>query len=249
LVQIPGGGVVGWKTTGERMTDQGAKYARKLALLQKRFPHPEGRPWRGSEMEERTRGFVSQSYFSQLGKGKYKRPGLEPLAAIADVMGFPFELWRAEPEQWPRILREREPEGRRVARGTALAEKFEILSEAVPNPRTNEPFTDEEIVERSGGRLTDEDLTKVRAGRAGELTYDKILALSDVFDVSFDYWFEDAGGEKPLLDPEIIEALKSEENHLLLHRTRGLSKAHRNMLLLLAEQLDALEKTGEENGR
>jgi hypothetical protein len=72
------------------------------------------------------------------------------------------------------------------------------------------------------------------------LTYDQILALADVFDVSFDYWFEDAPGT-PVLNADLVEALKEEANVLLLQRTRGLSKAHKNMLLILAEQLQALE--------
>lgn len=231
------------------MTNQGKKYAEKMRLLLERFPNPKtGQPWKGSEIEEATRSFVSQSYFSQFGKGKYKRPGLEYLAAIADVMGFPFELWRAEPEQWPRILHEKKAVGRRVGNGAVVAEKFQVLRRAVLNPRTHEPFTDGEIVGRSLGRLAFEDLAKIRGGDAGDLTYDKVLALSDVFDVSFEYWLEDVGDGGPLLDPEILEALKSEETHRLLHRTRGLSKAHKNMLLILAEQLDALEQ-GEEAAR
>lgn len=223
------------------MSEQGEKVARKLELLLEHFPHPSGRPWRGSEIEAETNGLVSQGYFSSLRNGKFKRPGLEQLAAIADVMGFPFDLWRAEPEQWPGVMEEKRSVGRRAGDAEVVAEKFEVLCGAVMNPRTNRPFTDAEIVERSQGRLSAGDVAMIRTRRAGELTYDQLLALSDVFDVSFDYWFEAAPGT-PLLNAELVEALKEEANVLLLQRTRGLSRAHKDMLLILAEQLQALEE-------
>lgn len=227
------------------MEHQGQGFARKLELLLAQFPHPEGRPWRGTEIEVETKGLVSQQYFSMLRTGKLRRPGLEQLAAVADVMGFPFELWRAEPEQWSRILDERSTRDRQFQNGKELARKFEVVRSAIMNPRTNQPFTDEEIVRRSNGLLTLDDVRAIQSGKGGALTYDQILALSDVFDVSFEYWTEPIEGDKPLLDAETLEALRSESSQLLLHRSRNLSKAHKNMLLIIAEQLAKAEQEGE----
>jgi hypothetical protein len=47
------------------------------------------------------------------------------------------------------------------------------------------------------------------------------------------------------VNQEIVEALRNEDNRLLLHRSLGLSKDQKDMLLVLMEQL---EKRDEEEG-
>lgn len=59
------------------------------------------------EIERETGGEVSSSWLSAFRRGKTKKPGMRMLDLIAQAMGFPFELWLTEPEEWPRILRER----------------------------------------------------------------------------------------------------------------------------------------------
>lgn len=234
------------------MAQQGeTSFAEKLQLLLERFLHPEGRPWRGSEIETRTDNFISQQYFSQLLNGARPRPGLRHLAAIADVMGFPFDLWLHEPSQWSRVLEDAgqhaQARRRRAASAAAVARKVNFLVATVPNPRTNRPYTTQELADRSCGRLTTRQVEALLDGDAHGLTYDQFLALSGIFDVAFDFFLEPEGRRPPpLLDAEILDALSSDENLLLLHRTRGLSKAHKDMLLLLAEQLEHIESTGSE---
>lgn len=80
-------------------------YSQKLRLLLEMFPRSDGRAWRGADIERETDGVVSQSYFSQLRNGKYDNPGLYQLAALADAIRFPFDLWLLEPYQWDDLLR------------------------------------------------------------------------------------------------------------------------------------------------
>lgn len=80
------------------------KMARIFGLLLERFVRGDGEPWRAVEIEAATGGEVTSSYVSALRKGKFKRPGIRQLELISEVMGFPFELWRVEPELWDSIL-------------------------------------------------------------------------------------------------------------------------------------------------
>lgn len=79
--------------------------ADKFQLMIERFPRADGEPWSGAEMQRATDGQVTSSYFSGLRKGKWKQPGIRHLSLIADVMGFPFELWRLDPEYWEEEIR------------------------------------------------------------------------------------------------------------------------------------------------
>ena len=227
---------------GGDVPDKGQQFAEKLELLLTMFPRPDGRSWRGSEIASATDGLVSQSYFSQLRNGKYRRPGWEQLAAIADVMGFPFELWRLDPEQWHDILGGEQHGERDVGDGQELAEKLRALVSAVFNPRTGKPYSDQEIAQFSDGRLSEAEVRGLRTGTVGQVTYDQLLALSDVFEVSLEYWRSPTKqGTPPVLDAELMDLLQDEDTKLLMNRTRHLSKSRKNMLLILAEQLQQEE--------
>jgi hypothetical protein len=84
----------------------------------------------------------------------------------------------------------------------------------------------------------------MRSGTLDNPTVEQVLALSEAFDVDPAYWFR-RGKNKPLVNQEIVEALRNEDNRLLLHRSLGLSKDQKDMLLVLMEQL---EKRDEEEG-
>lgn len=232
------------------MTEEsGAKYARKLELLLERFPHPDGRPWRGSEIEDESAGLISQQYFSALRRGRFRKPGYEQLKAIANVMGFPLELWDAEPEQWPRIL-DQHGAGTSTAvssytrsRATSLSQTLSAIRQSVHNPKTSRPFTDEEIADRSGHRLSAEDVRALSAGEFKDPTYDQILALSDVFGVAADYWHTGSYRASPVLDTHLLDILADQQSHTLLRRWGQLSPSHRTMLLNIAREFATFEHT------
>ena len=189
-------------------------------------------------MQEATGGFVNAAYFSNLLAGRIKQPGLDKLKAIAEVMGFPPQLWLEEPERWGGLGHE--PEG--APPGTALKDLLNNLFASVVDERTGEPLTNLEVSRRTAGKVSEAELEAMRSGTLDSPTVEQVLALSEAFDVEPAYWFR-RGKNKPLVDQEIVEALRNEDNRLLLHRSLGLSKDQKDMLLILMEQL---EKRGEE---
>jgi transcriptional regulator with XRE-family HTH domain len=70
--------------------------ALKFEHLLKVFRHPDGRRWTGAELEKATENVATQSYVTNLRKGKTESSGYEKLAAIAKAMGFTLEVWFKE---------------------------------------------------------------------------------------------------------------------------------------------------------
>lgn len=185
-------------------------------------------------MQEATGNFVNAAYFSNLLAGRIKQPGLDKLKAIAEVMGFPTQLWLEDPHRWGELGHEPEssPPGR------ALKDLLNNLFASVVDERTGEPLTNAAVSRRPAGKVGEDELEAMRSGTLDNPTVEQVLALSEAFDVDPAYWFR-RGKNKPLVDQEIVEALRNEDNRLLLHRSLGLSKDQKNMLLVLMEQLDA----------
>lgn len=201
-----------------------------FAQLLELYPHPAGGRWTGPRMQEATGGFVNAAYFSNLLAGRIKQPGLDKLKVIAETMGFPPRLWLEEPEWWS------SPEPQGPPTGTGLKDLLNHLFASVVDGRTGESLTNAEISRRTAGRISETELESMRSGALDNPTVEQILALSEAFDVDPAYWFR-RGRKKPLVDQEIVEALRDEENRLLLHRSLGLSRDQKNMLLVLMEQL------------
>lgn len=201
-----------------------------FAQLLEMYPHPAGGKWTGPRMQEATGGFVNAAYFSNLLAGRIKQPGLDKLKTIAETMGFPPQLWLEEPEWWGG----HEPQG--PSTGAGLKDLLNHLFASVVDERTRELLTNAEVSRRTAGRVSETELESMRSGTLDNPTVEQILALSEAFDVDPAYWFR-RGRKKPLVDQEIIEALRDEENRLLLHRSLGLSRDQKDMLLVLMEQL------------
>lgn len=223
--------------------DQGAQIARRLELLLERFPHPEGRPWKGSEIEQESGGIVSQPYFSALRRGRFRRPGMEQLQAIADVMGFPLELWQADPEDWPRILEQRWPGATEISgvnsEKNSVADSLKSIRRSVLNPQTNEPYTDREIAQQSAGRLTAEDVHQIESGENASPSYDKIVALSEIFNVSTDYWRTGSGRRNVSLDARLLDMLSDPQTRHMLWGWRTLSNRDRDTIVTLIENFES----------
>jgi transcriptional regulator with XRE-family HTH domain len=208
-----------------------------FAQLLEMYPHPEGGKWTGPRMQEATGGFVNAAYFSNLLAGRIKQPGLDKLKAIAEAMGFPPQLWLEEPDSWGRL--EDEPEG--VSPGIALKDLLNNLFTSVSDEHSGEPLTNAEVSRRTAGKVSEAELEAMRSGALDNPTIEQVLALSEAFDVDPAYWLR-RGKHKPLVDQEIVEALRNEENRLLLHRSLGLSRDQKDMLLVLMEQLQNRER-------
>lgn len=259
------GGTIGDASGGPSAgLPNGEEVAKRFVLLLEKFPRGDGEPWRPVEIEEATGHQVSGSYVVALKKGKFKRPGLKQLSLIADVVGFPFELWRTEPEFWDEELKKHKVRGglrgpaqvpggartplRRVPAGEDLGRLVDDLFRNKKNPATDEPYTEEGVAARSRGRLTAEEIRLMRRGEQEEPPPElKLVALSDIFDVPTSYWFS-AGGE-PLahdLDSlmELMQAHKDGQA-LIRHRQQDLSPGEINMLELF---FSALENSRKDRG-
>lgn len=81
-------------------------YGRRFELLLDRFRRPDGYRWSNAELAQASGGTLSPQYLGQLAKGKYRRPGTDRLSAIAEVVGFPVELWFLPTSGWSSALRE-----------------------------------------------------------------------------------------------------------------------------------------------
>ena len=108
--------------------------AQKFETLLERYRRPDGRRWRGQEIDEATGGVVTRSYVTNLRKGRIENPGYEKMRAIAKAMGFAPEVWFEESlgEGWSIA----QAEGSR-----GVAGRLEHLFEVVRNPKTGEPHT------------------------------------------------------------------------------------------------------------
>ena len=209
----------------------GQEVAKRFGLLLEKFPRGDGELWRPVEIEEATGHEVSGSYVVALKKGKFKRPGLKQLSLISDVVGFPFELWRTEPEFWDEELKKHKvrgslrgplslPEGtaaplRRLPAGEDLGKLVDYLFRNRKNPATGEPYTEEEVATNSRGRLSANEVRLMRQGQQKVPPPDlKLVAFSDVFDAPVSHWWSLEGAQLTThhlspTDQVVVEAYRS----------------------------------------
>ncbi len=91
---------------------QGAHVSERFGRLLDLYRKPDGSEWGGQDLEKATGGTVTRSYVSNLRKGRIGSPGLDKLAAIAEAMGFPPQLWFGDTDE-----RSERPGGLRVPLG------------------------------------------------------------------------------------------------------------------------------------
>lgn len=235
--------------SGEKMD-----YTQKFEKLLELFPHPErryadtpaSRSWRMIEIERATDGEVNSSYLSALRRGKTKKPGMRMLDLIAQTMGFPFELWLTDPQQWERILREQGADysstrGEVDSGGdevSSVAELLEQLIATITNRRTGRPFTNSEIAENSGGRLSEDEVSAIRSGEIEEPLRSQLVALCNVFGVDLSYWSGPnrmAGVSQE--DLEDLEKARNSNRKLLLKKSLSLDDNQFDLLMNMADQL------------
>lgn len=205
-------------------------FGERFARLSKQYRRSDGSEWTPTEIQDATSGFVNLSYLSNLQAGRIRKPGLDKLRAIASAMGFPWQLWLEEPDDWERISGEQE------GRGADLAGLLKHLLSVVENFRTGRPFTTREVAQLSEGRLSEEQVKGIRDGEIDNPTFEQVLALSDVFGVDPGYWFA-SRSESAKLDRKTLEALKDPNVQLILQKSLDVSTRDRSMILMLIEHL------------
>ncbi len=201
------------------------RFERLLRLYRK----PDGSEWSPTDIQRATNNFVNLSYVSNLRAGRIRKPGLDKLRAIASAMGFPWELWLEDLEDWDSVARQKD-----VSRDftEALNQAFDV----VENFRTQARYTTQEVANLSGGRLTTGEVEAMRRGKVDNPSMGQLLALSDVFGVDPGYWFR-SSSDRALLDQKTLEALRDPEAQFILHKSVGIPQEDRSILLQLLDRL------------
>lgn len=206
--------------------------AQRFEHLLETYRRPDGNLWTGQRLEEATGGVVTRSYFVNLRKGRIESPGYEKMAAIAKAMGFPPAAW-FEDETGTRVETANESGG--------IVGRVEHLFEVVRNPKTGEPYTNAEAARMTLGDLSKEDVAAIRTGAIGDLTVGQAAALAGVFGVEPSYLLD--RGE-PVLDGELVEALRDEVVQEATREIARLSEGERRLVLGIVRQFGGAGSSG-----
>jgi transcriptional regulator with XRE-family HTH domain len=201
--------------------------AQKFEDLLEMYRHPDGRRWRGQEIDEATGGVVTRSYVTNLRKGRIENPGYEKMRAIAKAMGFAPEVW----------FDERLGEGRAVGQADesrGLSGRLEHVFEVVRNPKTGEPYTNAEVARMTLGDLSEEDVEKIRSGAVSDPSVGQVAALASVFGVEPSYLLDRE--EPTLLDEELVQALRDEDVRDITRESSRLPDGERRLVLGIVRQ-------------
>jgi transcriptional regulator with XRE-family HTH domain len=201
--------------------------AQKFEALLEMYRRPDGRRWTGQEIDEATGGVVTRSYVTNLRKGRIDSPGYEKMKAIAKAMGFAPEVW----------FEDGLGEGRSIGQAEEMrgvAGQLEHLFEAVRNPKTGEPYTNAEVARMTLGDLSEEDVERMRTGANSDPTVGQVAALASVFGVEPSYVLD--RGEPPLLDEELVQALRDEDVRDITRESSRLPDGERRLVLGIVRQ-------------
>jgi transcriptional regulator with XRE-family HTH domain len=204
--------------------------AQKFERLLDIYRRPDGHRWTGQQLDEATGGVVSRSYVTNLRKGRMDNPGYEKMRAIAKAMGFAPEVWFEDGLGEGRSIGQTED-----SRG--VAGRLEHVFEVVRNPKTGEPYTNAEVARMTLGDLSEEEVERIRTGAESDLTVSQIAALAGVFGVEVSYLLD--RGEPPLLDEELVQALRDEDVRAVRAITRESSRLpdrERRLVLGIVQQ-------------
>jgi hypothetical protein len=131
-------------------------------------------------------------------------------------------------------------EGRSVGQAEesrGVAGRLEHVFEVVRNPKTGEPYTNAEVARMTLGDLSEEEVERIRTGAESDLTVSQIAALAGVFGVEVSYLLD--RGEPPLLDEELVQALRDEDVRAVRAITRESSRLpdrERRLVLGIVQQ-------------
>jgi transcriptional regulator with XRE-family HTH domain len=191
------------------------------------YRRPDGHRWTGQQIDEATGGVVTRSYVTNLRKGRIENPGYEKMRAIAKAMGFSPEVWFEEGLGEGRSIEQ-------IEEISGVAGRLEHLFEVVRNPKTEEPYTNAEVARMTLGDLSEEDVEKIRTGAVSDPSVGQVAALASVFGVEPSYLLDRT--EPPLLDEELVQALRDEDVRDITRESSRLPDRERQLVLGIVRQ-------------
>jgi transcriptional regulator with XRE-family HTH domain len=142
-------------------------------------------------------------------------------------MGFPPEVW----------FEDGLGEGRSVGQAEesrGVAGRLEHLFEVVRNPKTGEPYTNAEVARMTLGDLSEEEVERIRTGAVSDPSVGQVAALASAFGVESSYLLDKA--EPPLLDEELVQALRDEDVRDITRESSRLPDGERRLVLGIVRQ-------------
>ena len=118
------------------------------------------------------------------------------------------------------------------ARG--LSGRIEHVFEVVRNPKTGEPYTNAEVARMTLGDLSEADVERIKTVTISDPTVGQISALAGVFGVEPSYVLD--RGEPPLLDEELVQALRDEDVRAITRESSRLPDGERRLVLGIVRQ-------------
>jgi len=208
--------------------------SRKFEALLDAYRRPDGTVWTGQQIQVATDGFVSRSYVTQLRKGRIANPRLDKLQALAEVMGFPPQLWFEDVSD-PGGMRPVAP----PEQVSTISERLEALLRTDADEGSDEPYSDADVARLSMGTLTEREVTGLRTGAIPDPSMEQVLALAEVFAIDPSY-FLDREAKSPLLDRASLEALSNQKAQIILHKSLELSDREQDLIIDMINRLEGL---------
>jgi transcriptional regulator with XRE-family HTH domain len=217
--------------------------SRKFRALLNAYRRPDGSMWTGQALQDATNGFVSRSYVTQLRKGGIANPRLDKLQALAEVMGFPPQLWFEELSD-PVNTQHVAPPGQT----TTIPYRLEGLFRTVTDEHSGEQYSNADVARLSMGALTENEVEGIRTGAIRDPSIEQVLALAEVFAIDSSY-FLDREAKSPLLDRASLEALSNQKARIILHKSLELSDREQDLIIDMINRLEGLHGGDERHAR
>ena len=190
--------------------------------------------WTGQQIQQATDGFVSRSYITQLRKGRIANPRLDKLQALAEVMGFPPQLWFEDAPDLGGTPHVAPPE-----QSATISDRLEALIRTTADERSGEQYSNADIARLSMGALTEQEVAGIRTGAISDPSVEQVLALAEAFAIDSSYFLE-RETKPPLLDRASLEGLANQKARIILHKSLELSDREQDLIIDMINRLEGL---------
>lgn len=225
-------------------------YNKKFRIMLAIIAAPDGGEWGPSKMNKATSGAIGTSYFNALRDGHVKVPKADKMKAVADVMGFPPQLWFKDLRWWQQTYNRWETgddlssllaqDGQQTSLQIRISRLLNNLIQLKPHRDSGEPLSDEEIASRSDGVLDSDRVSNLRDGAFTVADKDELAALCKVFKVSPAYWHEESSVPWKM-SPSGLSDLMDVDSYETMQNSLNLSRENRGMLRRMSEYLQATQ--------